>query len=68
MESKEISEDKLPAMYARARKTLANCDWYDEEGKWRTDAAPDEDLVIATMIHFVSAELFDMTFKETATA
>lgn len=44
-----------PELAAKAKQTLANCDWYDEEGDWRSDGIPDEDLVIATMLHFAEA-------------
>jgi hypothetical protein len=51
--SDRVSEETMPGLYAVARKVLANCDWYDENGKFRTDSGTDEDLVIATMIHFM---------------
>jgi len=42
-----------PRLAAQAKRVLANCDWYDENGKWRNDGIPSEDLVIATMLHFL---------------
>jgi len=41
-----------PVLAEKAKQTLADCDWYDENGDWRTDGVPVEDLVVATMLHF----------------
>lgn len=55
MSLENLNEETHPELYARARQTLDNCDWY-EDGKFRDDI-PSEDLVIATMIHFRNAEV-----------
>lgn len=55
MSLENLNEETHPELYAQARQTLDNCDWY-EDGKFRDDI-PSEDLVIATMIHFRNAEV-----------
>ena len=55
MSLENLNEETHPELYAQARQTLDNCDWY-EDGKFR-DGIPSEDLVIATMIHFRNAEV-----------
>ena len=47
MSLENLNEETHPELYAQARQTLDNCDWY-EDGKFRDDI-PSEDLVIATM-------------------
>ena len=54
MSLENLNEETHPELYAQARQTLDNCDWY-EDGKFR-DGIPSEDLVIATMIHFRDSE------------
>ena len=54
MSLENLNEETHPELYAQARQTLDNCDWY-EDGKFRDDI-PSEDLVIATMIHFRDSE------------
>lgn len=56
-----LNERTHPDLYARARRMLEACDWYDyDESGNRMETSSfkvDEDVVISTMIRFAKAEI-----------
>ena len=66
-----LNERTHPDLYARARRMLEACDWYDyDESGNRMETSSfkvDEDAVISTMIRFAKAEIIRSGYRDRGT-